>query len=78
MQEQLSTDTNALKDRMPEKGLNIAALSHDMQGNINVVMPWMAKNDPCDRRIPFVLNITALSHPCDRRIPFVLNIKKPA
>jgi hypothetical protein len=60
------------------KALNITALSHDMQGSINVVMPWMAKSATCDRRIPFVLNITALSHPCDRRIPFVLNIKKPA
>jgi hypothetical protein len=32
------------KGRMPEKGLNITALSH-----------------PCDRRIPFVLNIKKLA-----------------
>jgi len=30
MQGQLSSGINALKDRMSEKGLNIAALSHDM------------------------------------------------
>ncbi len=36
-----------------------------------------AKNCPCHRAIPFILNICAPWHPCHRAIPFTLNICAP-
>ncbi|NQZ21256.1 MAG: hypothetical protein HRT53_04305 [Colwellia sp.] len=36
--------TNALKDRMSEKGLNIYVHWHDTQGSVNAMKAWMPRN----------------------------------